>query len=321
VGVTGDGIQTEITDVTFPVLTTTNEFYVIDTTNSQPGSTLFVDKTKDNIISLVILLKAGFKVDFVVGRDDDSCFGGSLYTSQGILIQMGFHDNLWHIPMWSPPSIIQPRLGPALQMSNYYRDLDTNSRDKCVSKTITDIIASLHAEGHQGPVEQGFIGNRLHGTDVSEFIHARYDSLVKFLQDGNCLDDFVVTIANKGTCFIAHAPELVLPRPVRVSPADSMTLDSGSAALMHLSLSRWGFPCPVRHLQIYHKYKRISGRCYRVIVTPLLGCLSEREDIVPHSVLKYTVVRNRGSHLLVVMRHALLRYLRRIKTCLKSYER
>jgi hypothetical protein len=100
VGVTGDVIQAEITDVTFPVLTATNELYVIDTTNSQPGSTLLVDKTKDNIISLVILLKAGFKVDFTVGRADDSCFGGSLYTPEGILIQMVFHDNLWHIPMW-----------------------------------------------------------------------------------------------------------------------------------------------------------------------------------------------------------------------------
>ncbi len=46
VGVTGDDIQAEIADVTFPVLTVTNELYVIDTTNSQPGSTLLVDKTR-----------------------------------------------------------------------------------------------------------------------------------------------------------------------------------------------------------------------------------------------------------------------------------
>jgi hypothetical protein len=259
VGVTGDDIQAEITDVTFPVLTVTNELYVIDTTNSQPGSTLLVDKTKDNIISMVILLKVDFKVDFAVGRDDDSSFGDSLYTPEGILIQMVFHDNLWHIPMCRPPNIVQPRttalsnLGPAVQMSNY-RSLDVTSRDKRVSKTITVIIAALHVEGHQGPVEQGFIGNRLHGTDVSEFIHAHYVSLVKFLQDGNCHDDFVVTIDNKGTCFIDHVPTLVLSRPVRVSPADSMTLDSDSVVLIRLSLSRWGFPCPVRYLQIYYKY-------------------------------------------------------------------
>jgi hypothetical protein len=66
VGVTGDDIQTETADVTFPVLTATNEFYVIDTTNSQPGSTLLMEKTKDNIISLAVLLNAGFVVDFAV---------------------------------------------------------------------------------------------------------------------------------------------------------------------------------------------------------------------------------------------------------------
>ena len=100
-------------------------------------------------------------------------------------------------------------------MNNYYRTLDATSRDNRVTKTITVIIESLRDEGHQGPLEQGFIGNRLHGTDVSEFIHAHYGSLVKFLQDGTCRDDFVVTIGNKGTCFIDHAPKLVLPRPVR----------------------------------------------------------------------------------------------------------
>ncbi len=141
-----------------------------------------------------------------------------------------------------PPRTTLPSLDSAVKVSNDYRALDVTSRDKRVTKTITAINATLHAEGHQGPLEQGFIGNRLHGTDVSEFIHAHYGSLVKFLKDGTCRDDFVVTIGNKGTCFIDHAPKLVLSRPVRVSPADSIPLDSDSAALMRLSLSRWGFP-------------------------------------------------------------------------------
>ena len=85
------------------MLTVTNELYVIDTTNSQPGSTLLVEKTKDNILSLEVLLKTGFKVDFAVGSVDDSSFDGTLYTPEGILIQLVFHDNLWHIPMCRPP--------------------------------------------------------------------------------------------------------------------------------------------------------------------------------------------------------------------------
>ena len=67
---------------------------VIDTTNSQSGSTLLVETTKDNILSLVVLLKTGFKVDFDVGSDEDSCFDSVLYMSEGILIQLVFHDNL-----------------------------------------------------------------------------------------------------------------------------------------------------------------------------------------------------------------------------------
>ena len=68
-------------------------------------------------------------------------------------------------------------LGPVVKMNNYYRALDATSRDKRAAKTITATIAALHAEGHQGPLEQGFIGNRLKGTDVSEFVHARYGSM------------------------------------------------------------------------------------------------------------------------------------------------
>ncbi len=61
---------------------------------SQPGSTLLVEKTKDNIHSLEVLLKSDFKVDFAVGTADDSCFDGTLYTPEGILIQLVFYDNL-----------------------------------------------------------------------------------------------------------------------------------------------------------------------------------------------------------------------------------
>jgi len=116
-----------------------------------------------------------------------------------------------------------------VKVHNYYRTLDPTSRDKQVSKTITVVIVALRDEDHRGPLEQDFIGNRLHDTDVSDFIHVRYGSLV---QDGTCHDDFVVTIGNKVTCFIDHTPKLVLSRPVRVSPSDSMTLDFDSDVLM-----------------------------------------------------------------------------------------
>ncbi len=68
----------------------------------------------------------------------------------------------------------------------------------------------------------------------------------------------MVTIGNKGTCFIDHVPKLELSRPVRVSPVDSMSLDSDSVALMNLSLNRWGFPCSDGDLQIYHTSRRVK---------------------------------------------------------------
>jgi hypothetical protein len=65
VGVT-DGVDAELADVIFPVHTTTDELDAIDTTGSQEGSTLLVERTKDTILSLTVLLKAKFKVDFAV---------------------------------------------------------------------------------------------------------------------------------------------------------------------------------------------------------------------------------------------------------------
>jgi hypothetical protein len=223
-----------------------------------------------------------------------------------------------------PPRTALLSLDPAVKVSHYYRALDATSRDKRAAKTITAIIAALHAEGHQGPLELGFIGNRLHGTDVSEFIHARYGSLVKFLQDGTCRDDFVVTIGNKSTCFIDHAPKLMFPRPVRVSPADSMPLDYDSAALMRLSLSMWVFPCPARHLQIYHKYKG-----HGVPFPPDFRAMLHRDPTirVPLGARGYRTSRHVKRHgsqkqrRLLAMWHALLSHRRRIKTCLRSYER
>ncbi len=87
-----------------------------------------------------------------------------------------------------PSRTVLTSLDPVVRISNYYRSLDATSRDKCVAKTITDIITVIHGEGHQTSCTKL---HRLNGTDVSEFIHARYGSLVEILQDGTCRDDFV----------------------------------------------------------------------------------------------------------------------------------
>jgi len=52
VRVSGTGVDAELADVIFPVHTTTDELYTIETTGSQAGSTLLVECTKDTILSL-----------------------------------------------------------------------------------------------------------------------------------------------------------------------------------------------------------------------------------------------------------------------------
>ena len=57
---------------------------------------------------------------------------GFLYTPEGILIQLVFHDNLCHIPMWWLPIIVTlctdlPSLYPVVKVHNYYRSLDPTS--------------------------------------------------------------------------------------------------------------------------------------------------------------------------------------------------
>jgi hypothetical protein len=59
--------------------------------------------TKDKIISLAVLLKAGFKVEFAAGTSDDPNFGGYLITPTGSRVALVFENNLWRVPLWSPP--------------------------------------------------------------------------------------------------------------------------------------------------------------------------------------------------------------------------
>jgi hypothetical protein len=59
--------------------------------------------TKDKIMSLTVLLKAGFKVEFETGTSDDPDFGGYLITPTGSRVALVFENNLWRVPLWSPP--------------------------------------------------------------------------------------------------------------------------------------------------------------------------------------------------------------------------
>jgi hypothetical protein len=97
--ITGDTVNTERADVVFPVTTIEGNCYAIFMRNQ----TLVVDKETETLLSVAVLLKAGFDVKFVTGTKRDPTFGGYLVTPDGQKIRMIFGDNLWRLPMWCDP--------------------------------------------------------------------------------------------------------------------------------------------------------------------------------------------------------------------------
>ena len=71
-GITGDTVNAERADVVFPVTTIEGKRYAIFMRNQ----TLVVDKETETLLSVAVLLKAGFDVKFVTGTKRDPTFGG-----------------------------------------------------------------------------------------------------------------------------------------------------------------------------------------------------------------------------------------------------
>jgi hypothetical protein len=89
-GNTGDTVNTERADVVFPVTIIEGKCYAIFMRNQ----TLVVDKETETLMSVTVLLKAGFDVKFVTCTKRDPTFGGYLVTPDGQKIRMIFVDNL-----------------------------------------------------------------------------------------------------------------------------------------------------------------------------------------------------------------------------------
>ena len=83
-GITGDTVNAERADVVFPVTTIEGKRYAIFMRNQ----TLVVDKQTETLLSVAVLLKAGFDVKFVTGTKRDPTFGGYLVTPDGQKIRM-----------------------------------------------------------------------------------------------------------------------------------------------------------------------------------------------------------------------------------------
>jgi hypothetical protein len=99
-GITGATTEAEKGDAVFPVFVANGSRHAI----SIRGNNIVDTRAKDNILSLAVLLKAGYKVNFRVGTDLDITDGGDLYTPRVKRIVLVFAGNLWRLPMWSSPS-------------------------------------------------------------------------------------------------------------------------------------------------------------------------------------------------------------------------
>ena len=98
-GITGDSSEAEFVDAIFPVVTKDQQRYLIRI----QGQNIVATKATNTIMSLAVLLKAGYDVKFKVGTKSDAADGGVLYTPDGKEIALTFKDNMWRLPMWSKP--------------------------------------------------------------------------------------------------------------------------------------------------------------------------------------------------------------------------
>jgi hypothetical protein len=124
-----------------------------------------LDKAKDNILSLAVLLQSGFKVDFAIGTVDDPRVGGVLTTPTGSRATLLFENNLWRVPMAFLPTmtastsqahisdeqniqaspITIPEISSKIDASADRQSTCTSKDDKTVS-TIRNVIPALQHE-------------------------------------------------------------------------------------------------------------------------------------------------------------------------------
>ena len=212
-GVTGHTTSAEVADVVYPILTESKKPYAFATR----GTTLVLSDTRDKILSLAVLLKAGFKVKFAAGTSDDPNFGGYLITPAGSRVALVFENNLWRVPLWAPP-IRAPagHITPAKVLiksgTTKFLPAPCSTQDLKAVSTIKHIIATIQHDGFLHPlgVEQGYIGNGLRETAVNEYIKQTYGSLLRFLQDSAHAQEFKLTEDKHGKFYIdcAQRPKL-----------------------------------------------------------------------------------------------------------------
>ena len=95
-GVSGD-IEATRENTIFPLTTSTGKVYSLLVRNH---ALVLQGDPRPPLLSLAVLMKAGFKPEFKAGTPIGAQDCGHLMTPSGETIKMRFEDNLWRIPTW-----------------------------------------------------------------------------------------------------------------------------------------------------------------------------------------------------------------------------
>ena len=97
--VSGSPTASRTAEISFPTATEDGCFWSINVLNGGVHAT----EAAEDLLSLALLLKAGYRIELAVGTEHDPTFGGYLTTPCGKRIKLLFVDNLWRLPVWSQP--------------------------------------------------------------------------------------------------------------------------------------------------------------------------------------------------------------------------
>ena len=239
-GITGDSSEAEIADAVFPVMTNDGKRYLIRI----QGQNIIATKATNSILSLAVLMKAGYDVKFKVGTALDAQDGGILYTPDGKEIALVFNDNMWRLPMWSKPVRQRHLDGQSANKSGFPVHANAFDALQCEDVVPTSVQEALDMEW-PGDVVDIVVQQTAVSFSVAAATLAAYQGDVV---------DTILTL-ELGPAAVAASAESAMQAPTRSTEAvrtcDVSPLELSMADRVRLCHDRDGHPSKNKHRQIF----------------------------------------------------------------------
>ena len=229
-GITGDSSEAEIADAAFPVVTKDGKRFLIRIR----GSNIIAKKATNSILSLAVLLKAGYDVKFRVGTESNPNDGGTLTTPDGKEIALNFKNNMWTLPMWSKPA-----RATSVQTANKFAALPCN--DLAAPTSVQEAHETEYPGDVVDIVAQQTGVSFLEASATLDAYHGDVVDAILALEHGPA----AVAAPNTSTIAVtAHASTVT--RTSEISP-----LDLSVAEQVRLCHDRDGHPSRNKHREIF----------------------------------------------------------------------